>query len=113
MIAKNLRKILAMAVLINMVLIGTLLTTTSESMAGKDFDDSVKMLSQELKLNDEQAQQLRTATEKHANKLDQLIEAQEAENAEPDALIKGVKQSQDAYNKGNVKRFSGNQTAGF
>ena len=39
------------------------------------------------------------ALEKYATQLDQLIEEQEAEDADPDALIKGVKQAQDTYEK--------------
>jgi hypothetical protein len=95
--------------LVPIVLIGSLLSTTSASMADKDFDEVIMFLSQELKLKDDQTQQLTAAFEKFANTLDQLLEAQEAEDADPDALIKGVKQAQDAHNKELQKILTADQ----
>ena len=95
--------------LAHIVLIGTLLTTASASVGNKDFDEVITFLSQELKLKDDQTQQLRAAFEKFANTLDQLMEAQEAEDADPDALINGVKQAQDAHNKELQKILTADQ----
>lgn len=68
-------------------------------MGDKDFDDVVTFLSQELKLDDQQTQKMSASFEQFGNTLDQLLEEQEAEDADPDALIKGVKRAQDAHNK--------------
>jgi hypothetical protein len=95
--------------LVHIVLIGALLTTTSAAVGNKEFDEVIKFLAQELKLNDDQKQKLGAAFEKFANKLDQLMEAQEAEDADPDALIKGVKQAQDEHNKELQKILSADQ----
>ncbi len=99
MILKSTRRFPVIFFLVHIVLIGTLLTTTSASMGDKDFDDVITFLSQELKLDDQQTQKMSASFEQFANTLDQLLEEQEAENADPDALIKGVKQAQDEHNK--------------
>jgi len=91
------------------LLIGSLLAFTTNSMASADLDDVVEFLSQELKLDDQQKQYLNTEMERYANQLNKLIEDQEAEDADPDALIKGVKQAQDGHNKELEKIFTKEQ----
>jgi len=94
---------------LSILMIGILLTTTTVSLASTDSDDIVTFLAQELKLDDQQKQDLGVAMEKFAKQLDQLIEAQEAEDADPDALIKCVKQAQDGHNKELEKIFTPEQ----
>ena len=93
----------------NILMIGTLLAFTTSSMASTDSDDIVAFLAQELKLDDQQKQNLNTEMERYANQLNKLIEDQEAEDADPDALIKGVKQAQDGHNKELEKIFTKEQ----
>ena len=85
--------------IITTLMIGILLAFTTNSMASTDSDDIVAFLAQELKLDDQQKQNLNTEMERYANQLNKLIEDQESEDADPDALIKGVKQAQDGHNK--------------
>jgi len=91
------------------LIIGILLTFTTNSMASTDSDDIVVFLAQELKLDDQQKQNLNTEMERYANQLNKLIEDQESEDADPDALIKGVKQAQDGHNKELEKIFTKEQ----
>ena len=91
------------------LMIGILLVFTTNSMASTDSDDIVAFLAQELKLDDQQKQNLNTEMERYANQLNKLIEDQESEDADPDALIKGVKQAQDGHNKELEKIFTKEQ----
>ena len=91
------------------LIIGILLAFTTNSMASTDSDDIVAFLAQELKLDDQQKQNLNTEMERYANQLNKLIEDQEAEDADPDVLIKGVKQAQDGHNKELEKIFTKEQ----
>ncbi|MBW2634387.1 MAG: hypothetical protein JRE14_09770 [Deltaproteobacteria bacterium] len=109
MISKNMRMAKTVLFFLSILMIGILLTTTTVSLASTDSDDIVTFLAQELKLDDQQKQDLGVAMEKFAKQLDQLIEAQEAEDADPDALIKGVKQAQDGHNKELEKIFTPEQ----
>jgi hypothetical protein len=94
---------------ISILMIGALLAFTTNSMASTDFEDIVEFLAKELKLDDQQKQNLNTEMERYANQLNKLIEDQESEDADPDALIKGVKQAQDGHNKELEKIFSPEQ----
>jgi hypothetical protein len=94
---------------IGIIMIGIVLTITTDSIASTDSDDIVELLAQELKLDDQQKQNLDTEMERYANQLNKLIEDQESEDADPDALIKGVKQAQDGHNKELEKIFSPEQ----
>ena len=93
----------------SILLIGALLATPFNAMASTDVDDVVEFLSRELKLDDQQKQNLDREMKRYAGQLNQLIEDQEAEDADPDALIKGVKQAQDGHNKALEKIFSPEQ----
>ena len=94
---------------IGIIMIGIVLIITTDSIASTDSDDIVELLAHELKLDDQQKQNLNTEMERYANQLNQLIEDQETEDADPDALIKGVKQAQDGHNKELEKIFTKEQ----
>lgn len=95
--------------IISILVVGLLMVTTTESIASTDSDDIVEFLAQELKLDDQQKQNLGAEMDKYANQLNQLVEDQEAEDADPDALIKGVKKAQDGHNKELEKIFTPEQ----
>jgi len=84
-------------ILIFLLLAGPHLSLASESPAGSDTGDVIAMLTDELKLSQEQAQKLAPEIEKFANTIDQLKTNQEKEGADPDALVKGAKKAQDQY----------------
>ena len=65
----------------------------------KSDNDAAAFVAQELKLDDTQTQQMRAAMEKFGAQLEKLFAEQEAEDADPEKLIAGVKQAQDAHNK--------------
>ena len=94
---------------IGIIMIGIGVSITTDSIASTDSDDIVELLAHELKLDDQQKQNLNTEMERYANQLNQLIEDQEAEDADPDALIKGVKQAQDGHNQELEKIFTKEQ----
>ena len=95
--------------IITILMVGVLMVTTTDSMASTDSEDIVEFLAQELKLDDPQKQNLGAEMDKYANQLNQLVEDQEAEDADPDALIKGVKKAQDGHNKELEKIFTPEQ----
>ena len=95
--------------IITILMVGMLVVTTTDSMASTDSEDIVEFLAQELKLDDQQKQNLGVEMDKYANQLNQLVEDQEAEDADPDALIKGVKKAQDGHNKELEKIFTPEQ----
>ena len=95
--------------IITILMVGMLVVTTTDSMASTDSEDIVEFLAQELKLDDQQKQNLGAEMDKYANQLNQLVEDQEAEDADPDALIKGVKKAQDGHNKELEKIFTPEQ----
>ena len=95
--------------IITILMFGMLVVTTTDSMASTDSEDIVEFLAQELKLDDQQKQNLGAEMDKYANQLNQLVEDQEAEDADPDALIKGVKKAQDGHNKELEKIFTPEQ----
>jgi len=99
MISKNTQNSKTTVYALTTLMIGILLAFTTNSMASTDSDDIVAFLAQELKLDDQQKQSLGQEMQRYSNQLNQLIEDQEAEDADPDALIKGVKQAQDGHNK--------------
>jgi hypothetical protein len=61
--------------------------------------DVAAFVAQELKLDDKQTQQMRDAMKKYGAQLENLFAEQEKEEADPEKLIIGVKQAQDAHNK--------------
>ncbi len=75
------------------------LTAVAGEKPDSNSDDITAILAQELKLDDQQTQQMRAAMEKFGAQLEKLLEEQEGEDADPEKLISGVKQAQDAHNK--------------
>ena len=71
----------------------------TSTQAGSQNDDIAAILAQELKLDDKQTQQMRTAMQKYGAQLEKLFAEQEKEDADPQKLISGIKQAQDAHNK--------------
>ena len=71
----------------------------TSAQAGSQNDDIAAILTQELKLDDKQTQQMRTAMQKYGAQLEKLFAEQEKEDADPQKLISGIKQAQDAHNK--------------
>jgi hypothetical protein len=62
-------------------------------------DDIAVIVAQELKLDQEQTDQLRAEMKKFGDQLEALMAEQEGEDADPEKMINGIKQAQDAYNK--------------
>lgn len=82
------------------IMIGALFFSLLAIAAEKKSDNDVAaFVAQELKLDEQQSQQLRAAMEKYGAQLEKLFEEQEKEDADPEKLISGVKQAQDAHNK--------------
>lgn len=79
------------------LLTGTSLAEASDQ--GNSSGDVMAMLSEELKLNEEQIKKLGPEIEKFVTTLDRLKADQEKEGAEPDDLIHGAKAAQDEYLK--------------
>ncbi len=75
------------------------LTAVAGEKPDSNSDNITEILAQELKLDDQQTQQMRAAMEKFGAQLEKLLEEQEGEDADPEKLIQGVKQTQDAHNK--------------
>jgi len=81
-------------------IISALLFSITAIAAEKKADDDIAaILAQELKLDEQQTQQMRAAMQKFGAQLEKLFAEQEAEDADPEKLISGVKQAQDAHNK--------------
>ena len=83
--------------LIVSVLLFSLMVVAAEKQSGDE--DIAAILAQELKLDEQQTQQMRAAMQKFGAQLEKLFAEQEAEDADPEKLISGVKQAQDAHNK--------------
>ena len=83
--------------LIVSVLLFSLMVVAAEKQSGDE--DIAAILAQELKLDEQQTQQMRAAMQKFGAQLEKLFAEQEAEDADPEKLISGVKQVQDAHNK--------------
>ena len=84
--------------LILCVLLVPLTTLAEDEKPELDADDIAVVLQQELKLDEQQTQQVRAAMEKFGAQLEKLLEEQEGEDADPEKMIKGIKQAQDAHN---------------
>jgi len=76
----------------------------SDLIADDDSDDTLAMLSKELKLSDEQTSKLGPAIQKFADTVDGLKADQEKEDAEPNELIQGVKKAEEELN-GELKEI--------
>ena len=66
--------------------------------AGEE-EDIAAIIAQELELDQGQTDQLRAAMKKFGDQLEALMAEQEGEDADPEKMINGIKQAQDAHNK--------------
>ena len=69
MISKSMRIGKTVLCFIGIIMIGIVLTITTDSIASTDSDDIVELLAHELKLHDQQKQNLNTEMERYANQL--------------------------------------------
>jgi len=65
----------------------------------KSNNDVAAFVAQELKLDEQQTKQMSAAMDKFGAQLEKLFAEQEGKDADPEKLIAGVKQAQDAHNK--------------
>jgi len=84
--------------LILCALLASLTALAEDEKPDLDADDIAAVLQQELKLDEQQTQQVRAAMEEFGAQLEKLLEEQEGEDADPEKMIKGIKQAQDAHN---------------
>jgi hypothetical protein len=77
----------------------SMITTTSVSAVTTEGDDIAAVIAEELELSAEQTGQVRAAMEKFGAQLETLMEEQEGEDADPQKMIDGIKQAQDAHNR--------------
>jgi len=95
--------------LVMCALLVPLTTVATDKKSGSDADDITAVLAQELKMDEQQTQQMRAAMEKFGAQLEKLFEEQEGEDADPEKLMSGVKQAQEAHNKELQKILSKDQ----
>ena len=81
----------------------------ADKKASNGNEDIAAVLAQELKLDEQQTQKVRTEMNRFGAQLEKLFEEQEAEDADPEKLIGGVKQAQDTHNKELQKILSKDQ----
>lgn len=82
-----------------LILCTLLFSQTVVAAEKKSNSEVAAFVAQELKLDEKQAQQMQAAMGKFSAQLEKLLAEQEKEDADPERLIKGVKQAQDAHNK--------------
>jgi hypothetical protein len=75
--------------------------------AGEEEDIAV-IIAQELELDEGQTDQLRAAMKKFGDQLEALMAEQEGEDADPEKMINGIKQAQDAHNK-EIEKIMGKE----
>lgn len=85
-------------------LLGMSLLPRSDLLAGDGSDDTVAMLSKELRLSDDQTRKLGPAFQKFGDTVDKLKDDQEKEDADPKELIQGVKKAEEELN-GELKQI--------
>ncbi len=85
--------------LVALLLTGLSFSAGTASAGDEDSGDMLATLSKELKLSDEQTRKLGPSIQKFIYTVDGLKTDQEKEDAEPDALVKGVKKAQDELNE--------------
>lgn len=71
----------------------------SHSLKAVEEEGIATVIAQELELDQGQTDQLRAAMKKFGDQLEALMEEQEGEDADPEKMINGIKQAQDAHNK--------------
>ena len=78
----------------------------SQNASAAEEDDIAVIIAQELELDQGQTDQLSAAMKKFGDQLEALMAEQEGEDAEPEKMINGIKQAQDAHNK-EVEKIMG------
>lgn len=73
--------------------------SVSQNASAAEEDDIAVIIAQELELDQEQTDQLSAAMNKFGDQLEALMAEQEGEDADPEKMINGIKQAQDAHNK--------------
>jgi len=73
--------------------------SVSQNASAAEEDDIAVIIAQELELDQEQTDQLSSAMNKFGDQLEALMAEQEGEDADPEKMINGIKQAQDAHNK--------------
>ena len=71
----------------------------SQNASAAEEDDIAVIIAQELELDQGQTDQLSAAMKKFGDQLEALMAEQEGEDADPEKMINGIKQAQDAHNK--------------
>jgi hypothetical protein len=79
---------------------------TSLNVTAAEEEDIAVIIAQELDLDQGQTDQLRAQMKKFGDQLEALMAEQEGEDADPEKMINGIKQAQDAHNK-EVEKIMG------
>jgi hypothetical protein len=88
------------------VLLFMIAMLVSYNTIAAEEDDIAVIIAQELELDQEQTDQLRAQMKKFGDQLEALMAEQEGEDADPEKMINGIKQAQDAHNK-EVEKIMG------
>lgn len=81
------------------VLLFIIVMLFSYNTIAAEEDDIAVIIAQELELDQGQTDQLSAAMKKFGDQLEALMAEQEGEDADPEKMINGIKQAQDAHNK--------------
>lgn len=90
---------------VSVLLLMTAIAVSNNLLAAEE-DDIAVIIAQELELDQGQTDQLRAAMKKFGDQLEALMAEQEGEDADPEKMINGIKQAQDAHNK-EVEKIMG------
>jgi hypothetical protein len=88
------------------VLLFMIAMLVSYNTIAAEEDDIAVIIAQELELDQGQTDQLRAQMKKFGDQLEALMAEQEGEDADPEKMINGIKQAQDAHNK-EVEKIMG------
>jgi len=88
------------------ILLIVMAMAVSYSLNAAEDDDIAVIIAQELELDQGQTDQLSASMDKLGSQLEALMEEQEKEDADPEKMINGIKQAQDAHNK-EVEKIMG------
>ena len=96
---KNISKMIRQYSHVLSVIVCVLGLVLSQNAMAAEEEDIAVIIAQELELDQGQTDQLRAAMDKFGAQLEALMEEQEKEDADPEKMINGIKQAQDAHNK--------------
>ncbi len=88
------------------ILLIVMAMAVSYNLKAAEEEDIAVIIAQELQLDQGQTDQLSAAMDKFGAQLEALMEEQEGEDADPEKMINGIKQAQDAHNK-EVEKIMG------